>query len=473
MRPRTIILFVAAAVVLVWTLASLTAHRDPDVHRMPSRSRERVADAPKRPAKISEKQWRAMERLKKGKDVPTNLAIDKLGESWLVRSMQPASAAVLPYPPDGYRRVASDLQERSENPGFLGQAACAECHETKAGSFAHTAHARTSRVATSAEVSGPLDLDRNKLETRLKDVGFEMVSRDDRCYQQVQFHGWQFEVPVDYVIGSSKMGESYAYWHNDQLYQSVVTYLTAGDRWINSPGYDDGDAAYTRPILARCASCHFTYMDYRGPPNHYTPDSVITGVTCERCHGPGKDHVRHHQENKNEKLAKFITLPSDLPREQQLQLCGQCHSPATPTITDPFAFRPGDALLDHYVKHTAEDETGGVHASNQINRLKLSRCFSQSEMVCQTCHNPHQQERGNKPLFSERCLSCHQEDNCSVDRDRLDTQSLSNNCIDCHMPSRASEHLRLETSSGDVFPPLRDHYIRIDQDATDSFIEKQ
>ena len=49
---------------------------------------------------------------------------------------------------------------------------------------------------------------------------------------------------------------------------------------------------------------------------------------------------------------------------------------------------------------------------------------------------------------------------------------LADNCIDCHMPVRATNNLQFETLHGDVFPPLRDHYIRVDQQATDEFLKK-
>ena len=48
---------------------------------------------------------------------------------------------------------------------------------------------------------------------------------------------------------------------------------------------------------------------------------------------------------------------------------------------------------------------------------------------------------------------------------------LAKNCIDCHMPKRASANLRFETVQGNIFPPLRDHYIRVDQQATEKYLE--
>jgi len=50
-------------------------------------------------------------------------------------------------------------------------------------------------------------------------------------------------------------------------------------------------------------------------------------------------------------------------------------------------------------------------------------------------------------------------------------ERLSENCIDCHMPRRATD-LRFESAEGTIFPPLPDHYIRVDQKATDEYLRR-
>lgn len=78
-------------------------------------------------------------------------------------------------------------------------------------------------------------------------------------------------------------------------------------------------------------------------------------------------------------------------------------------------------------------------------------------------------ERGNRKLFSSRCMTCHQnESDCAFfPHEAVD---FAENCVDCHMPRRATEKLRLESIEGDVFPPLRDHLIRVDQEATEAYL---
>ena len=117
------------------------------------------------------------------------------------------------------------------------------------------------------------------------EIRFEMLERDDTAFQRVSFFDWQFEVPMQLIMGSSKMAETYLYWHGEKLFQLNCTYLTEPDAWINSPGYLDGDAAYARPIISGCLIVT-PRMWVKKEPNLYATESLILGISCE-CHGQG------------------------------------------------------------------------------------------------------------------------------------------------------------------------------------------
>lgn len=355
------------------------------------------------------------------------------------------------------------------NPGFLGADACKDCHREKYDSFIHTSHHLTSSLATTESVMGSFELGRNLMQSVNPDVKFTMVERDSRLYQRVDFYGWQFEVPFDIVFGSSKLAQTFLFWNFDALYQMNVTYLATNDQWVNSPGYIDGDAAYARPIGTRCFECHTTYAEIRERPNRYTPSSVIFGISCERCHGPGASHVAYHRANPGAKVGNAMTVPSKLSRERELDVCGQCHSGASPLKKPPYSFRPGDRLDDFYEPLPPEKIANSVHVSNQAVRLSLSKCFKQSDMSCSTCHDPHRNERGKLDVYSARCMECHSQENCG-EFARMG-ERIKENCIDCHMPNESTVHLPFDSPEGKVFPPLRDHHVRIDEKATEKFRE--
>ncbi len=406
---------------------------------------------------------------KQGIPLPATL-LSRLNDDqtlWYVGKRTTPSLVEIPFPPGLQPGEPIDVKAVRDNPGFLGTQACQACHQEKYDSFVQTAHHLTSRPATGEAIAGSFTAGANVMRTKDANVSFTMVARDSRFYQQVRFYGWEFEIPFDLVIGSSKLGQAFLYWDFNSLYQTHVTYLAETDTWTNSPGYLDGDAAYARPIRGRCMECHSTFADVGVASNQYVPKSIILGISCERCHGPGKQHVDYHVANATDKAAHFVTVPSKLSRTQQMDVCGQCHSGGSQPKGMPFAFRPGDRLEDHYHPLDEADESNSVHASNQATRLAKSKCFQQSQMACVDCHNPHRKERNQSELFSQRCLKCHQAQGCG-EFERLGDR-IRDNCIDCHMPKEATQNMTLESRAGAVFPPLRDHHIRVDSKATERF----
>ncbi len=192
---------------------------------------------------------------------------------------------------------------------FAGDAACLPCHQQQSLTYQHTAHHLTSQPAGKDSILGSFSDRSNTL--MIKDPAtahdnpglyFKMEAKRDGYYQ-VAFAGWpgQFErrsERMDVVIGSGVRGQSYLYWHGDQLYELPVSYWSDGKRWINSPGYKDGTMNFQRPITPRCIECHATFIEPRDPDpftNHYYKESLITGISCESCHGPGSDHIAMHR----------------------------------------------------------------------------------------------------------------------------------------------------------------------------------
>jgi hypothetical protein len=99
--------------------------------------------------------------------------------------------------------------------------------------------------------------------------------------------------------------------------------------------------------------------------------------------------------------------------------------------------------------------------------LSQSKCFLQSEMTCVTCHQVHENEKGKVEVFSNRCMTCHAEGGksfCSFKK--LSSSQLKQNCIQCHMPEKNSNSIRM-LLQGDAIPTpakMHVHYITMYQD---------
>lgn len=366
------------------------------------------------------------------------------------------------------------------NPGlerhdYIGAETCRECHEEYYKSFVETAHYSTSSPATAESVLGKFEASINRLETASPQLHFEMIDDGQALFQRVHLSSQQQAVPPDFqfgiVTGSGKVGQTYLYWKGHFLYQMHASYLRSLDSWVNSPGYRDGTADFARPILPLCLECHTTHVSNVPGTLQYSHQDMILGVTCEKCHGPGKKHADFHRANPDAAASVGIVNPGELSTDRQLDLCQQCHGGMPLSIRKPaFTYRPGDALDDFYEPNRST-KLAGIHSNSQLPRLQRSKCFTESEsMTCADCHNPHQNERGNMRLFSGRCIECHAIDECG----KFDSlgQSLAENCIDCHMPVRTMEDIIVESKEELFSPRMRDHFIKVWPTESSQFLKR-
>jgi len=344
---------------------------------------------------------------------------------------------------------------------YVGDEACKSCHAEKVESYWKTAHHQTSRPADKEAILGSFTDGRNVLQTGNPELSFRMDSRADGFYQTSI---WAFPSSMyprserfDVVVGSGRVGQTYLYWKKDHLFQLPVSYWVDLDAWINSPGYRDGVVNFDRPVPPRCLECHFTYAETVGEPNQYRPVSLITGISCERCHGPGLEHIKARK--RNQKVGGEIINPAKLPGDRQMEVCTQCHGGRRYPLTTPFSYLPGEPLDEYYrLDPAAAAATVDVHG-NQVGLLLMSRCYrSSSQLSCSTCHDVHKPQR-DPASFSVHCLQCHRVSACGEFRRLRD--KIASACIDCHMPVQESKLVFYNSKGKKSSALIRSHLIQI------------
>jgi hypothetical protein len=154
---------------------------------------------------------------------------------------------------------------------------------------------------------------------------------------------------------------------------------------------------------------------------------------------------------------------------QQLDICAVCHGGNIQKTKPSFEFTAGKRLKDYFIIDSVTDVTLNgtsidVHG-NQVALLKASKCFSKSlVMTCTTCHNTHENEKGNTLIFSQRCIKCHNtEDKKFKTPVHAQTNAIEQNCIDCHMPEQTSKSIAvfLQGEETPKASTLRSHLIAI------------
>jgi len=352
---------------------------------------------------------------------------------------------------------------------FAGSAACAGCHKNIFESHLHTAHYLTTRPALQQYIKGSFESGQNSFAYDSDRVVY-MEKRDSSFYQVAYYKGIEkITGRFDIVVGSGSKGQTYITRYHRELYQLPVSYFTAAHKWANSPLYPTNPIVFNRPITSRCLECHSTFAQVVSPEGAEPEEfdrQMIFGVDCEKCHGPGARHVAFQTQNPQATKGQFILNPATFTKQQNLDLCGLCHGGRLQKSKPSFEFVSGDKLSDYFVLDTAAPNPDNIDVhGNQYGLLRSSKCFQMSQtMICTTCHNPHENERGNIALFSSRCVSCHGNGHDKICKLTSSIgPSIVGNCIDCHMPLKASQSIT-ELISGDQRPTaalIRSHLIKI------------
>jgi len=360
-------------------------------------------------------------------------------------------------------RLSRTLGEHQKS---VGDGVCQSCHEETFKTFLKTRHRSTSHLPDEISIAGKFSEGKNRMKTLNPELSFRMDEKDGHFYQtailakpsRTALRTEQFDI----VVGSGRKGQTYLYWKNDRLYELPVSYWTELGRWVNSPGYVDGSADFDRPITPRCVECHATYFEALGPlpaDNRFDKSNFELGISCERCHGSGIEHVRQHGAGSQHPNGEETMAPVGLTRERQLDVCAQCHGGIGEAAAPAFSFVPGERLSDYISLHRpAPDERVDVHG-NQVALLERSLCFQSSPaMTCSFCHDPHSPER-SAASYSDRCIACHQPQKCGLYA-KLGPQ-IAANCVDCHMPVQASSSLVFDDDEIRAAARVRNHWIRV------------
>ena len=199
-------------------------------------------------------------------------------------------------------------------------------------------------------------------------------------------------------------------------------YPDKGGEWGMVPGSDTEHPQTRRFISYKCMFCHNGYPDI--PAANQAPGSdpvflgeLPQGIDCQRCHGPGGDHVRTAGR-------ASIVNPAKLSSERRMEVCMQCHLETTsgriPAVLQrfdrgTFSYIPGQPLADFAISFDHAPGTGHegkFEAVSSVYRLRQSRCFLESggKLECATCHDPHRDSArrgGASRHYSSVCLQCH------------------------------------------------------------------
>jgi len=323
---------------------------------------------------------------------------------------------------------------------YVGRDACRECHTEN-----HTWHGEHGHHKTFATTDDPEII--RLFEGRSYDSGepygtFTYHADEKGLFARIPEKFGDRPFRLQYALGSPEGAVTLLSLlpdgeQNTFAIEHRVSWFHDGDELRPTPQEDDGNPKtaadffglrHEGRVMEKCVYCHTT----RGTIENETIVDLISGVNCEKCHGPGSEHVRLARSSKTP--PKYSVGRDDWDAESEIQLCGDCHRlPVTVSRSQ----------LREYPDELTRFQPVG---------LLRSRCFVEAEgqLRCTTCHNPHQTIKSIPASeHIENCVRCHQETNPSHTLCPINT---TDGCIDCHMPARELPGLSVS---------FHDHWIRV------------
>ena len=318
---------------------------------------------------------------------------------------------------------------------FVGSASCAPCHAKEFRTQQSSAHAL-------GLVHGKALLDLPWPASPIVDndnpqVSQTVVREGSAIKVETNVNGELFSAVVAYALGSNHQGQTFVGREPSgsarELRLSRYPLAPLWDKTSEHPSIPPDSAGYLgRPVseesLRKCLNCHATnFREVQKPEGR--PEALDHGIGCERCHGPGGNHLLAVQLGFND-LA--IGQPKKAePSALTLPLCAQCHK------------APGSAK---------PEDPGFIRF--QAPTFVLSRCYTESNgaFSCVTCHNPHSNAGHDTQAYEATCLSCHSTQKDRPTPSKICSVNPRNDCLKCHMPKVADAIPRA------VFT---DHQIRI------------
>ena len=188
-----------------------------------------------------------------------------------------------------------------------------------------------------------------------------------------------------------------------------------------------------------CSDCHSTNVrkNYDEKTNSYNTKYALINVSCEACHGPGKQHVEDVKrlgDNYKDSGTMHMTLKTT--PKKLVDECARCHL-RREQFSKSFNFK--GTLLDHYFPQIIEE--GLYYPDGQIlEEDYVYGSFVQSKMYrnnisCNNCHDSHSLKL--KFDGNALCAQCHIPEKYNIPQHHFHKMNTDGAmCINCHMPER-------------------------------------
>ncbi len=334
---------------------------------------------------------------------------------------------------------------------YVGAAVCAKCHADVYAKWSGSRHSKMVQPATKAGVKG--DFSRGRIV--LRDAPYLLREREGVYYiTESYLTGKPQEHRVDYTLGNRRIQHYLTRLPSGRVIVLPPSWDVLRKQWFHN--FEIGDPDETAEVTVQvwnknCYSCHVSQQEknYDAEKDEYQTAWLDFGTNCERCHGPGSQHVANYSAAARPAgPARDIVVQTRLDAERNTMVCAQCHS-----FRDIYAlgYAAGADYYDFYLPileyNQPEDHDPAYWPDGRTRRfsndafgLWQSECFLKGKVTCVGCHvTPHEVEIERNPQLrpdaNALCTRCHESIGKAVPAHTHHASgSAGSSCVECHMP---------------------------------------
>jgi predicted CXXCH cytochrome family protein len=362
-------------------------------------------------------------------------------ETWqlvtFIRNLPQTNSSFAAAPVNAEPRPAAPAQ-------YVGSASCQNCHAEIYNRWKKTPMANV--VRDPREHPDAIIPDLSKADPLVNFKAEDVSLTYGSIWKQRYFK----RVGDDYFIFPAQWDVTHKIWR---------PYFVKDDWWVAYYPKDN----FQRPTSALCDGCHSVNFDIK------TRAKTEWNVGCEKCHGPGSEHVKQPTSANILNAARANYVEAN-------DICISCHSQGRPSNNPieekyydwPVGYEAGRTLSDYWkLEDHKLGETTFTHFSDGTghkNRMQgndyVTSLMYTHGVSCFTCHDVHGTENPanlRKPA-SALCLDCHGPNSPNgpfaptlAQHTHHKAGGAGSECIACHMP-------KIEQTIADV--NVRSHTFR-------------
>jgi tetratricopeptide (TPR) repeat protein len=334
----------------------------------------------------------------------------------------------------------------NDGKSYVGDQSCKECHKGEHKKWTESHHFMSMLPPSEKTVKGNFD----NITHTANGVTSRFFKKGNKYFINTEGEdGKNHDYEVKYIFGFTPLQQYLVEFPGGRLQVPRVSWDTKQKKWFNQ---------YTKQTVSShdwlhwtgnsqnwntmCASCHSTNLqkNYDENTDTYKTSYSVINVSCESCHGAGKQHsdyIKGEDYKDGEKTkGSFLKLIKNGSQLEQINTCAPCHARVSEISNNHIR---SNEIMDNYIPQIPDTEY--FFADGQIDDEDyIYTSFLQSKMFskgvkCSNCHNPHSTKL--KKIDNQTCLQCHAQQKYNVPAHTFHpVESQSSLCVSCHMPGK-------------------------------------